>query len=157
MFYEIRQNNSGGYFNVDDKVCHRLFIEADGLREAIGKAEDLGCYWDGVAAGIDCSCCGDRWSEPWNTDGESFPKDYKVTEFGSLSKWYKKCEKYEIIEEPHLNTDSMFKLYEGKIRFNNIEEYAQYLADNYGWTTPDARIYYKNGEVKEIFKNKRDI
>lgn len=157
MFYEISQNNSGGYFNVDDKVCHRLFIEADGLGEAIGKAEDLGCYWDGVYKEIDCPCCGDRWYKPWGDDGETFPKDYEVTEFASLNKWYKKCEKYEIVEEPQLRKGSMFKSYEGKIRFNNVEEYAQYLADEYGWTTPDIRIYYKNGEVKEIFKNKKSI
>jgi hypothetical protein len=26
------------------------------------------------------------------------------------------------------------------------------MANRYGWTTPDCRIYYKNGNVKEIFK-----
>ena len=29
MFYEFDQNNSGGHFTVNDKVCHRLFIEAE--------------------------------------------------------------------------------------------------------------------------------
>ncbi len=29
MFYLFNQNNSGGAFIVNDKVCHRLFIEAD--------------------------------------------------------------------------------------------------------------------------------
>lgn len=29
MFYLFSQNNSGGSFIVNDKVCHRLFIEAD--------------------------------------------------------------------------------------------------------------------------------
>lgn len=30
----------------------------------------------------------------------------------------------------------------------------QYLADNYGWTNPDGRIFYKEGKVIEVFKNK---
>lgn len=157
MFYEFNQNNSGGSFITDDKLCHRLFIEADSAEEATAKATNLGCYWDGVEAGIDCPCCGDRWSIPWNEDGESFPKDYGVTEFNSVNKWYEKYGKYEVIKEPQLRIGSMFKSYDGKIRFKNVEEYAQYLADEYGWTTPDARIYYKNGKVKEIFKNKRDV
>jgi hypothetical protein len=32
-----------------------------------------------------------------------------------------------------------------------IEEYAQYLVDNYGWCSPDARLFYADGSVKEIF------
>ena len=36
-----------------------------------------------------------------------------------------------------------------------IEEYAQYLADNYGWCSPEARLFYKDGSVKEIFKRKK--
>nr|DAQ95528.1 MAG TPA: hypothetical protein [Caudoviricetes sp.] len=35
MFYLFNQNNSGGSFIVNDKVCHRLFIEADDGREAL--------------------------------------------------------------------------------------------------------------------------
>lgn len=60
MFYLFNQNNSGGSFIVNDKVCHRLFIEADDGREALRVAESLGCYWDGVSKGLDCPCCGDR-------------------------------------------------------------------------------------------------
>lgn len=122
MFYELDQNNSGGYFDVDDKVCHRLFIEADSLTEAIIKAEELGCYWNGVEQGIDCGCCGDRWYRPSEVDFEKL-KEYRVRK--------------------------------RIISFSNIEEYAQYLANTYGWTTPDARIYYKNGTVKEILIEKR--
>ena len=62
MFYEFNQNNSGGHFVVNDSLCNRLFIEAADKYEAISKAEELGCYWDGVAEGIDYPCCGDRWS-----------------------------------------------------------------------------------------------
>lgn len=112
MFYEFSQNNSGGSFDVTDTLCHRLFIEADSESEAIEKAEELGCYWDGVVKGIDCPCCGDRW---------------------------------------YRNPDEVEEVRFGNIRFSNIEEYAQYLANNYGgWTTPEARIFYADGKVVEI-------
>jgi hypothetical protein len=42
------------------------------------------------------------------------------------------------------------------MKMNSIEEYAQVMADLYGWTKPDIRIFYKNGEVKEIFKDDED-
>lgn len=118
-FYEITQNNSGGSFDVDDKLCHRLFIEASSPHEAANKAEELGCYWDGCANNMDCSCCGDRWHKPTKHNKVEFPV-----------KWAEN------------NT------------FHTIEEYAQYLANKYGWTKPDCRIFYKDGTVKEIFFNK---
>lgn len=34
------------------------------------------------------------------------------------------------------------------------EQYCQYLANGFGWTAPDARIYYLDGRKKEIFINK---
>ena len=111
-WYEFTQNNSGGSFVVDDKVCHRIYIEADNFGKAVSIAESLGCYWNGVEKGIDCPCCGDRWSK-WNNHPISFEKN---------------------------NSKS-------------IEEYAQKMSNKYGWTYPDARIYYKNGDVKEIFSN----
>lgn len=46
------------------------------------------------------------------------------------------------------------KSYSGNIRIRNIEEYAQFVTDEYGFTSPDARIYYKDGSVKEIFASK---
>ena len=109
-WFEFNQNNSGGSFIVNDKVCHRLFIEAKSFDDAVEKAEELGCYWDGVINGVDCPCCGDRWS-CWDDE----PIDLKN---------------------------------------NSIEEYAQVLADKYGLTTPDIRIYYDDGKVKEIFSNR---
>jgi hypothetical protein len=121
--YEFNQNNSGGYFVTNENLCHRVFIEADNVREAIEKAEQLGCYWDGVNKGIDCSCCGDRWRK-WIGDD-----DYKNIE--------------------RINED-----YSGKIIFKNTEEYIQFLADEYGWTKPDARIFYKDGTTKEIYRKK---
>ena len=74
MFYELTQNNSFGYFETTETVCHRMIIEADSENQARDKAEDLGCYWDGVDLGVDCECCGDRWYPYfWELN---FPKVY---------------------------------------------------------------------------------
>lgn len=123
-FYEFAQNNSGGNFITDDRVCHRLFIEAEDVNEATEKALELGVYFDGVESGVDCDCCGDRWSRPWDDDPLVFPEE--------MGGWRK-----------------------DKVILNDIVEYAQFLADEYGWTTPDARIFYKDGAIKEIFKEKK--
>lgn len=112
-WYEFSQNNSGGSFDVDDKLCHRLFIEAETEKDAVKKAEEMGAYFDGID---DCPCCGNRWHEP---DELKFPEEL------------------------------------GAVVLNDVESYAQNLADNYGWTKPDARIFYASGDVKEVFKNEK--
>ena len=159
-FFKYSQNNSGGNFHVDDKICHNVIIEAESASEADDIAESLGCYFDGCSTGRDCSCCGDRWSKQWNDDGINLEKlkneGYVVSAYNSIgdakSRWDEKYRKYNVLEEPKLS--SRYACYEGKISFNNIEEYIQFLANEHGWTTPDARIYYKNGTVKEIFSQK---
>lgn len=86
-WFEFKQNNSGGRFIVNDKVCNKLLIEAVSFNEAVRKAEELGCYWDGVSKGIDCSCCGDRWSkydnEPVNIEKYK-AEGYRVSIYGSI-------------------------------------------------------------------------
>lgn len=163
MFYQFNQNNSFGRFEVDDKVCHRLFIEADSSEEAISKAEELGCYWNGVAEGIDCPCCGDRWNtyynkidiDKWKIEG------YKVEIYDgiyndTIQEWEKRYGKFTIVEKPHFETHKYIgsRSYVGYISFASIEEYAQFLADEYGWTVPDARIFYKDKTVKEIYSKR---
>ena len=125
-WFEFNQNNSYGSFDVDDKVCHRLFIEAESFDDAVEKAEELGCYWDGVDKGVDCPCCGDRWSK-WDDEPIDLER-YKTEGYESLS--------------------------HGILHFNGVEEYAQFLADKFGWTVPDGRIYYSDGNVREIFSAK---
>jgi len=117
-FYEFSQNNSGGSFDVDKDVCHRLFIEATNAEQANGIAQNLGVYFDGCDSGMDCDCCGDRWYEA---------DDYDVVDLKKLSVSY-------------------------KTELTTIEDYAQLLADEYGWTTPDARVFYLSGERTEINK-----
>ena len=141
-FYEYDQNNSGGHFDVDEKVCHRLLIEADNLDAADEKAEELGCYWNGVSEGSDCPCCGDRWySSGWNM-GIEFPY------------------KYSTINEKEIET---YKSYGATIdeetpkfwvTFPTPESYMQCMADKYGWTKPDGRIFYLDGRVVDIYSKK---
>jgi len=58
--------------------------------------------------------------------------------------------------EPYSHIEFPIKWDENKT-FVTIEEYAQFVANEYGWTKPDIRIFYKNGEVKEIFSSKREL
>lgn len=73
MFYTYIQNNSGGSFVVDDDIKQYVIIEADSAEEANDKADYLGIYFDGVEKGFDCPCCGNRWHECDEEDGEKEP------------------------------------------------------------------------------------
>jgi len=168
-FYEISQNNTGGSFVTDDKLCHRLFIEASSEDEAIAKAEDLGCYWNGVDEGADCPCCGDRWYPSGDgVDLEEMNKrwgGYEINEWltdkgdaisdedaiGSLKSRYAESEwsTHPIVEKKYGSRRVI-----GKIKLYSIEQYAQIMADLYGWTKPDCRIFYKDGNVKEVYSSK---
>lgn len=112
-WYRFTQNNSGGGFDVDGKVCHQLFIQAPDEATATEKAVSLGVYFNGCDDGTDCPCCGDRW---YGCDEVKLPVQWR----------------------------SEFTL-------DTIEAYAQLLADRYGWTKPDVRIFYADGNVVEIF------
>ena len=59
--YLFDQNNSFGRFIKNDTLCPRVYITAKNAEEANRKAESIGIHFDGVADGIDCPCCGDRW------------------------------------------------------------------------------------------------
>jgi len=153
MFYEFNQNNSGGSFDVTDTLCHRVIVEADSESEALEKWLDLGVYLGGVYDWSDCSCCGDRWYTPseFKIDSEG----YTVSEY-SMEKEEEFLEKYKGYDVRNVKEWKLsfwrYKIIEWTIHFRNIEEYAQFLADKYGWTTPDVRIFYKDWTVKEIFK-----
>lgn len=144
-FFEFTQNNSGGSHYVDDKICHRLLIEANSNDEASDIAEGLGVYYDGCESGMDCECCGDRWYRPWSSDGIQFPYSYGTftsEEANKIAETYNG--KVKLADKAWYNRDT-------DVVFETPESYMQYVADEYGWTIPDARIFYKNGEVKEIF------
>lgn len=77
MFYEFRQNNSGGSFEIDERagISVHVIVEADDLSEAVDRACRIGLYFDGIENGYDCECCGDRWYEPWGP-GDAVPSHY---------------------------------------------------------------------------------
>lgn len=158
-FYEFSQNNSGGQWDVDDKLCHRVIIEADTYGEAERMAKDLGVYFDGCDKGLDCNCCGDRWYSGNIIDLNRInDKGYEVSVFDRIGNpeklWQTKYGKYEIAENPKWNDGFAFRHFEGKIKFKDVEQYIQFLADEYGATKPDARIFYKNNTIKEILSKK---
>lgn len=63
-FFTFSQNNSGGSFDHDEKagIGHYVIIEANDEHDAYERAERIGLYFNGVSDGLDCDCCGDRWS-----------------------------------------------------------------------------------------------
>ena len=67
LWFTFRQNNSGGVFT---EPAITVCIEAAHTSDAVKKAEDLGLYFDGCDTGRDCSCCGDRWSVPYEEGTE---------------------------------------------------------------------------------------
>lgn len=153
-FFEFNQNNSRGVFTVNEKLCCRIFIEAPTANIANGIAEDLGVYFNGCEDGDDCPCCGDRWYKA--RIPEKVPRQYggiSKEESQELSERYglKIKRKKKPTDGSYFDTKCLFE-----VVFPTIESYAQYLADHYGWTKPDCRIYYANGKVVEIFSNTKN-
>ena len=58
-YWHLRQNNSHGFWTRG--MPQHAIIKADSIEEANQIAEANGVYFDGIAFGQDCSCCGDRW------------------------------------------------------------------------------------------------
>ena len=146
MLYVFDQNNSGGSFDVDDKLCHRVVIEADSKREAEEKAFDFGVYYDGCFTGEDCPCCGDRWY------GAEEVRD--ISQLYSVSLWGNKSPESLVKYGEVISVEKDEFGRKADILFHSVEHYFQFMADDFGWTSPDIRIFYKNGDVKEIFKEK---
>jgi hypothetical protein len=101
-FFEFKQNNSGGYFDVDDKVCNRVVVEADSLQEAIDIMEPMVENQSGS-----CPCCGDRWSLSYadEVDLAKYKKDgYQVGVYDHhvdpLEEWNNLYGMFTIMEEP---------------------------------------------------------
>lgn len=63
MYYTFRQNNTHGYYQINDKLGTQVIVEAPTLEIAIERAKtEAGLYFDGKG---DCSCCGHRWYAPY--------------------------------------------------------------------------------------------
>lgn len=164
-FYVFDQNNSGGSFITDSNLCHRIIIEADSEKEADEKALELGCYFDGVDSGMDCECCGDRWNGSYLVDFENSNERWGSMEVylydngddtnKSIESLSKKYEDYVWAEPPTAEEAYGSTKIRGKIIVRSVEEYAQIMANQWGgWTSPEIRIFYKDGSVKEFFEKK---
>jgi len=66
FWYEFRQNNSGGRYDINEDVSVRVLIQAATPAEANARAEQVGIYFDGCHSNLDCDCCGDRWDKAWD-------------------------------------------------------------------------------------------
>src|SRR4051812_30696764 len=75
-FYEFDQNNSGGGFDVNDRLRETVIIEAFNADDAADRAERVGIYFDGCDSGQDCPCCGDRWYRPYRHEAEPVPSRF---------------------------------------------------------------------------------
>lgn len=152
-FYVFDQNNSGGSFDVDKNVCHRVVIEAKSEEEAISKFEPMVENQSGS-----CSCCGDRWSmSPDKIDIEHYKKNgYRAsvyTHYENYEKrWFDLYGQFPRKSEPKLITERWGNEFRTEVYFENVEQYCQFMANAYGWTTPDIRIHYIDGTKLEIFK-----
>jgi hypothetical protein len=79
-FFAFQQNNSGGSFdhNPDEGIGIVVWVEAVDAAHANARAELIGLYFYGCRNGMDCSCCGDRWSEAseWMNEAGNSPTLY---------------------------------------------------------------------------------
>lgn len=77
-FFTFNQNNSFGTFKYDKEkgITRAVIIEAVDVDDSVNRAENIGLYFEGISDGIDCPCCGDRWTKPWSDEGTEVPEYY---------------------------------------------------------------------------------
>lgn len=151
-FYEFSQNNSGGSFECNESLTHRVLIEAQDSDEANRIAESLGMYWDGVEEGMDCPCCGNRWSPVSSGDEIVFP--YRYGRF-TLDEAKSIAEKLggEVVDGKKSKFNLGNRTHD--VMLPTPESYMQYCANAYGgWTNPDGYIHYKDGRKVSVFRQK---
>jgi hypothetical protein len=128
FWYEFRQNNSGGHFDIDDDVAPRVLIQAATPSEANARAEQVGIYFDGCRVGMDCDCCGDRWDKAWDALEDFTVYSWKETGAGGR------------------NT----------VTYDSVFDYAQAVADE-GWggkEKPEVIVYFADGAKIRFYNSK---
>lgn len=73
LFYCFSQNPVAGVFLSAPGVREYVIVEGRSWGEILSRAESIGLYFDGVAKGKDCPCCGDRWYKAKRPDLEDAP------------------------------------------------------------------------------------
>ena len=90
-WWEYTQNNTGGAF--DTSLGKHVMIEAPDADSADRIAEENGLYFDGCDSGVDCSCCGDRWSRAWASRDTPYPYGYTKEEWEGREAWSRTFDK----------------------------------------------------------------
>jgi hypothetical protein len=82
MFWNYRQNNSGGSFSFDKDrgISVNVIVEANSPDDADRRAESIGIYFDDDYS-IDCECCGTRWHRAYG-EGDVLPSVYNEPVIG---------------------------------------------------------------------------
>lgn len=144
FWYEYDQNNSGGSFIDNEQVCECVYVEATTLDEANSFADSLGIYFDGVDSGEDCSCCGDRWSEPY--ESVSFPYRYGTFTLSDVKKIGFNYEKTTWVQAGKEKPDK--NKYD--IIFENINQMANYYVNKSEFDIYKKVYIYDRKRVKTI-------
>lgn len=130
-FWEVSQCNTGGEFVQTDTLCHVMIVEADSEEEAKNRLENVGvdfCSDDGSYGAYDtCGCC--------PCCGH---------------RWYPSINEVELGREY-----GRFLKREESMQVNTIEDYAEWQLDGIAWTSPEVRVFYRDGSVKEFFGKER--
>jgi hypothetical protein len=107
-FFHFNQNNSFGQY---DGPALDVVIEAENAKDANHRAEDNGLYFDGCMDGIDCKCCGDRWSRQFSCEeGSSTPCVYG--------------EELVLVDEP---TQMLVVFADGSTKFARYKYFSEFL------------------------------
>ena len=160
-FYKFDQNNPNGKFDVNEDVCGSVVVEAIDKKLAICILESMLCNetledkenrWDNGYSGeieteeIDIN--------KYKQEGYEVCSYFFNDDYDAEIEWYKMCNNYKILEHPTIKSNKYHKRYlSGKIYFEDIKQYCQYIADNYGMTTPAVRIHFIDGTKKQFIKN----
>ncbi len=149
-FFEFNQNNSGGYFDTDDNVCHRVIIEAETEEQAKEIFKPMI-----ENASSSCPCCGDRWGGYCDEKTlDDFKNGYSATIYTHYkdyeTRWETLYGSFKRKEEPKLSKEYGFTKYGTTVFFDTINDYFQLMANMYGQTTPDIRVHLLNGEKIEF-------
>jgi hypothetical protein len=82
--YEYSQNNTFGRF----EGSTRVYVEAESISAANAIATNkFGVYFNGVAEGRDCDCCGDRWYSPYELSLSVLKESFKFCEEKDNGAW----------------------------------------------------------------------
>lgn len=146
-WYKYTQNNSGGYYDVNDKVSKWVFIERELESQADEFFSRLTCD-----ASPDCACCGARW---YGLDDElEFPFVEFVDVYTYKPDYKQEWERLyaNLTKVGNEIKDSKFKYYGYKVQFNTASEYARYLKNRWGEHSGkhDCVLHYNEGHIEYV-------